>query len=283
MPARDRPASGRERGSGEVVEQGLRISLCPHANLTWRSEPCVVDVDQFLAVEVDLDVIAAHVRAQRVPDSRRDGHMHALHFDAAAILHVVPADVVLESVRPRQVIVVLVLVPPHDAARAIHPTAHRLAPNRYAHVPERGPISHGDREAIISPIAVFLREDVGPAGRVGRRSDDPLTRAPGPGAAEREAGGWLPDGRAVERPAAGGLRARWRGIHHRSRVVVIIIIILVATAILAASRRPDQGEAESHERYFPQCEHVSSQCPASTAALRPRSTSASGPSAQKWM
>src|SRR6266436_9003769 len=98
--------------------------------------------------------------------------------DAAAILHVVPADVVLESVRPRQVIVVLVLVPPHDAARAIHPTAHRLAPNRYAHVPERGRVSHGDRKAIISSIAVFLREDVGPAGGVDRGADHPTSGAP---------------------------------------------------------------------------------------------------------
>src|SRR6266699_2904925 len=99
-------------------------------------------------------------------------------LDAAAILHVVPADVILERVCPREVIVVLVLVPPHDAARAIHPAAHRFAPNRYAHVPERGAVSQGEREAVVGPIAVFLREHVGPAGRVGRRSDYPLTRAP---------------------------------------------------------------------------------------------------------
>src|SRR5439155_10181823 len=108
------------------------------------------------------------------------------------------------------------------------------------------------------------------------------SRAPRSGPAEREAGGRLPDAGAVERPAGGGLRSTRRGIHHRSRVV-IIIIILVATATLAASYRPDQGEAEGHEPCFPKCVHWSSQCPASTAALRPRSTSGSGPSAQKWM
>src|SRR6266581_3465384 len=104
--------------------------------------------------------------------------MHALHFDAAAVLHVVPADVVLEGVRPREIVVVCVLVPPHDAARAIHPTAHRFAPDSYAHVPERGPVGHGEREAVVCPITVFLREHVGPAWRVGRRSDYPLTRTP---------------------------------------------------------------------------------------------------------
>src|SRR5438552_10236456 len=137
-----------------------------------------MDVDQLLAVEVDLDMITSHVRAQRMPDPRCNGHMHALHLDAAAILHVVPADVVLERVRPRQVIVVLVLVAPHDTARAIHPTAHRFAPDSYAHVPEGGAVRHGEREPVVCPITVFLREYVGPAWRVGRRADHPATRAP---------------------------------------------------------------------------------------------------------
>src|SRR6266571_2657472 len=157
--------------------------------------------------------------------------MHALHLDAAAILHVVPADVVLQGVRPREVVVVFVLVPPHDAARAIHPAAHRFAPNRYAHVPERGAVSQGEREAVVYPIAVFLREHVGPAGGVGRGAHDPASGAPRPGPAEREAGGWLPNARAVECPDGGGLRGSRRGIHRGSRVVVIIII-LVATATL---------------------------------------------------
>src|SRR5260370_29135106 len=113
-----------------------------------------------------------------MPDPRCDGHMHALHFDAAAILHVVLADVVLESVRPREVVVVFVLVPPNDAARAIHATAHRLAPDRDAHAPERGSISHGDGKAVVCPVAVFLREHAGPAGGVGRGAHDPTSWAP---------------------------------------------------------------------------------------------------------
>src|SRR5437870_10261220 len=145
-----------------------------------------------------------------MPNARCDGHMHALHLDAAAILHVVPADVVLESIRPRQIIVVLVLVPPHDAARAIHTTAHRFAPDSYAHVPERGAVRHGEREAVVCPITVFLREYVGPAGRVGGGADHPTSGAPRAGPAEREAGGWLPNARAVECPARGGLRSTRR-------------------------------------------------------------------------
>src|SRR5207247_2242791 len=139
-------------------------------------------------VEVDLDVIAAHVGAERMPNARCDEHMHALHFDAAAILHVVPADVVLERVGPREVVVVVVLVAPHDTACAIHPTAHRLAPDRYAHVPEHGRISHGHREAVVRPITVFLREHVGPAGGVCRGAHDPATRAPRPRPPAREGG-----------------------------------------------------------------------------------------------
>src|SRR5438093_7190371 len=103
-----------------------------------------------------------------MPNTRCDEHMHAFHLDPTAILHVVPADVVLERIRPRQVIVVLVLVPPHDAARAIHPTAHRFAPDSYAYVPERGPVSQGEWEAVVRPITVFLPEHVGPARGVCR-------------------------------------------------------------------------------------------------------------------
>jgi len=56
--------------------------------------------------------------------------------------------------------------------------------------------------------------------------------------------------RLDRRPAqATGSRRRLVG---RSRVVIIIIIIiLVATATLAASNRPDHGEAERHESCFP--------------------------------
>src|SRR5213592_3370615 len=104
--------------------------------------------------------------------------MHALHLDAAAILHVVPADVVLERVRAREVIVVLVLVAPHDTARAIHPTAHGFAPDSYAYVPERGAVSHGEREAVVCPIAVFLREHVRPAGGIVPGADHPTSGAP---------------------------------------------------------------------------------------------------------
>ena len=167
-----------------------------------------------------------------MPDPRCDGHMHALHFNAAAILHVVPADVVLESIRPREVIVVFVLVPPHDAAGAIHPTAHRLAPNRDAHVSKHGPVGNREGETVVCPITVFLREHVGPAGRVGRSADNPASGAPRPGPAEREAGGWLPDARAVECPAGGGLRGARRGIQY-------------------CGRGPDQGEAKRDENREP--------------------------------
>src|SRR6266581_931923 len=153
-----------------------------------------------------------------MPNPRCDGHMHALHLDASAILDVVPADVVLERVRPREVVVVLVLVPPNDAARAIHPTAHRLAPDSYAHIPERGAVSHGEREAVVRPITILLREYVGPAGGIGRGADHPTSGAPRPRPPEREAGGWLPDVRAVECPDGGGLRSTRRGIHRGGRV-----------------------------------------------------------------
>src|SRR5260221_8689792 len=155
--------------------------------------------------------------------------MHALHCDAAAFLHIVPADVVLESVRPREVVVVFVLVPPHDAARAIHATAHRLAPDRHADVPEREAVSQGKREAVVGPVAVFLRKHVGPAWRVGRRADDPAPAAPRPGPAEGEAGGWLPNVRAVECPHSGGLRRKPRRIPPRGRGVHILLLVVTPT------------------------------------------------------
>lgn len=53
--------SWREWGGGKIVEERVRIGLCPYAHFPERSKPRIVDIDQLLAVEVDLDVITSHI------------------------------------------------------------------------------------------------------------------------------------------------------------------------------------------------------------------------------
>src|SRR5205809_2561191 len=127
-----------------------------------------MDVDQLGAVEVDFDVVASHVRSQAMPPARSDAYFHPLHFNAAAVLDVVPADVVLQGIGAGEVVVVLVPVAPHDAASAVHPPTHRLAPNRNTYVAERGTIRDRDWEPVVGAVAVLLGEHVGPARRIGR-------------------------------------------------------------------------------------------------------------------
>ena len=67
---------------------------------------------------------------------------------------------------------------PLNGFTVIDLTAHRFAPDRYAHVPERGAVSHGEREPIVGPITVFLREYVGPAWGVGGGANHPTSGAP---------------------------------------------------------------------------------------------------------
>src|SRR5258708_5713041 len=107
-----------------------------------RREPGIVDVDQFLIVEIDFDVITAHVGAEGVPDPRRNLDASALDLDTPAVLNVVPAHVVFERIGSREVVVVFIDVPPDDAAGAIDAPADRLAPHGHTHVAERWRVGH---------------------------------------------------------------------------------------------------------------------------------------------
>src|SRR5450759_1711492 len=95
-----------------------------------------------------------------MPDTRCDLGRHPLDLDAVTVLHVVPAHVVFQGIRPREVIVVLVHVPPDYPARAIDAATNRLAADGDAHIAEGWRVRHGNWKAVVRTGAVLLGEDV---------------------------------------------------------------------------------------------------------------------------
>src|SRR6266436_1350002 len=111
----------------EVVELDDRVRFRPHAEFASIGEGRVVRVDDLLAVIEDLDVIADHLHGQVVPDAGLDLPVPSVESDALAFHDVVQVDVVLERVRPRDVVVVRVLEPPDDPAPLVAFPSDRLA------------------------------------------------------------------------------------------------------------------------------------------------------------
>src|SRR4051794_23485856 len=88
----------------------------------------------------------------------------------------VEANVVLEGVGARQVVVVLVAVAEHETAGLIDLAADRLAADGGTDVPE-GEVTDGDREAIVGGIGIELRQRVRRARRARIGDDHPATRS----------------------------------------------------------------------------------------------------------
>src|SRR5262249_19359822 len=95
-----------QRLHGQGVEVDVGAPLGPHADLAWVGEGGVVRLDDLLAVEAHLEVVALGIHAERMPDAGRDLAVPAGELDSAAFDDVIQAHVVLERVGPRDVVVV---------------------------------------------------------------------------------------------------------------------------------------------------------------------------------
>src|SRR2546425_8056681 len=115
------------RPRGEVVEQRVRVGLGPHTNATGTTERTVVRINSLRAVPVHFHMISLELDAQLVPGARCDLPAPVGELDPASVFHVVEADVVLQRIRAREVIIVLILVPQHDAAGTIDATRYGFA------------------------------------------------------------------------------------------------------------------------------------------------------------
>src|SRR2546422_550138 len=151
---------------GEVVKQCVRVGLGPHTDATGTTERAVERVDPLRAVPVHLHMIPLALDTQLVPDARCDLPAPVGELDPASVFHVVEADVVLQRIRAREVIVVLILVPEHETARPVNMPRHRLAFHRDADIREARRQCGRDREPEVGTVAVDLGEDVRRTRRV---------------------------------------------------------------------------------------------------------------------
>src|SRR6266850_6289394 len=139
----------------EVVERDHRVGLGPESELAGRRERGVVLVDDLPAVEKHLDMIADVLHGQLVPRAARDLAIPVAELTAPALDHSVQANVVLERVGARDVVVVCVLEPPDEAAALVHFAGDRLAADRQPQVFHFRP-GVGDAEAVVGVVAVGL-------------------------------------------------------------------------------------------------------------------------------
>src|SRR5439155_14151500 len=159
----------------EIVELDDRICLRPHAELARVLEGIVVLVDHLRAVQEDLDVVPDHLHSKLVPHARGDLAVPAGEPVPAPLDDVVQVHVVLEGIRARDVVVVLILQAPDDPAALISLASNWLALHRQAQIFQLRP-GVRDGEAVVGLVAVGLGEDVLAARRVVHCLHDPLPR-----------------------------------------------------------------------------------------------------------
>src|SRR5262245_60350439 len=93
--ARPSRACALERRRGQVVEVGDRVGLRPQADLPSVAERTIGRLDDPFAVEMNLELVVTRFCGQVVPGVLGDLAVPAGELDAAAVLDVVDAHVVL--------------------------------------------------------------------------------------------------------------------------------------------------------------------------------------------
>src|SRR5215213_9729067 len=99
------------RGSAQlhVVEACLRIGLGPQSDAASRTERAIAGLDDGLAVEKAAQGVAAHFEAELLPLPGRDARRPIPQRAAPIVEVLVKIDIVLEGVRPQDVVVAAVL------------------------------------------------------------------------------------------------------------------------------------------------------------------------------
>src|SRR5208282_2467795 len=132
----------------EVIEERHAIRLGPDANFAGVVNGAVLYVEQVLPVENDLELMGFEFNAQGMPLSRRDPLLDAVTAFAAhnrqnaalALDGLVKHHIVFQRVGPANIVIVLVLHPPNDAARLVLFARDGLELHLNKTIPEAGVI-----------------------------------------------------------------------------------------------------------------------------------------------
>src|SRR5262249_14166360 len=163
----------------EIVEVRLGVRLGPQADLAHLVDAVVLDVEVLLPIEEALDVVANVLDLQSVPFAGVKVHVGALELLAAlAGDDLVDAEVVLQRVHAGDVVVVGVLVAPHQAAALVLLALHRLERHRRLDVLEAGFVRDTEVEESSSVVRGLGQDEARPGwGRIVGH-DLPDARAP---------------------------------------------------------------------------------------------------------
>src|SRR4051812_7593132 len=110
----------------ELVEVGHAVRLGPERHLTEPGESPVRHAEQWLAIEGSRESVAFGAQRERMPNARRHLRGGAGELLAVALDHPVDAHVVLERVRPHEVVVVRVPEPDGEPTGPVTPAGNSL-------------------------------------------------------------------------------------------------------------------------------------------------------------
>src|SRR5262249_16768975 len=119
----------------KISEIGEAVRLGPQPDLSRLGKRLVLRIEQAFAIHEDREQVVLEDDAKCAPPAARNFVLHtvsprrkALWRDrkTRAVLNLVKHDIVLQSIRPSNVVVVRVPVTPNDTGSPIDATVHRL-------------------------------------------------------------------------------------------------------------------------------------------------------------
>jgi hypothetical protein len=118
----------------EFVEIGQAIRFGPKSDLSRTRKCRIVRLDHADAIKNDFEKIAFDFEGQRVPSAGGDLRILASDLSTLAGDHLVQSYIVLKRVRPRDIVILVILCADDDAARLIDAARDRFETNGYADV-----------------------------------------------------------------------------------------------------------------------------------------------------
>src|ERR1700737_3195869 len=144
----------------EFVEIGQAIRFGPKSDLSRTRKCRIVRLDHADAIKNDFEKIAFDFEGQRVPSAGGDLRILASDLSTLAGDHLVQSYIVLKRVRPRDIVILVILRADDDPARLIDAARDGFETNGYADVSDGQTVVDAKWKPIVSGIVAGLGDNL---------------------------------------------------------------------------------------------------------------------------